>query len=122
ISGRMAMTRIIEIVGQGFSIRNYRHIPGAIVWSINAMQFALPKAGVKVDQRFWMDDPDIIRKVAPGYYAEILAARDDVITTRTIGFSPFMAYPLREVLCSYGMPPYFNCTPAYAIAYAGLFE
>ena len=99
------------------SIGNCANIADEI-WAINKMISHIPS-----DLCFRMDDLMHNREMMPGPYLELLKMHPLLVTSKAYPkeFPNSVEFPLIEVLENIGIP-YFNTTPAYALAYAMYLE
>ena len=109
----------VEIVGQGFSIRNYWK-SAEETWTINFTQLVIDEP----DLCFWMDDMSLLAKNRPVMTKFLQNLGDEIISSRWYPEYPFIKrFPLKQLFdnmeaklgaCNY----WFNNTVAYIVAYA----
>jgi hypothetical protein len=107
------MALSIEIVGRGFSIRNYRKTAD-VTLAINMTQLLIP-----CDYAMWADDPRVVTQFSDQEFAALIKASPAtlIIPEHLPEFPRSITYPLDDVLNRFGID-WLNCTPAYAIAWA----
>lgn len=92
--------RICEILGRGYSIKNYRHLPHASVYSVNLMQWVFAeKYGKPVTLAFWMDDLIATEAELPAVMEIIKKSDQPVMTSKANWNYPnAYAYPIVEII------------------------
>ena len=112
--------RAVEIVGIGFSLKNYFH-SGTETWTCNMGHFLHEKLNNHT-KTFIMDDFDLFEEKMKGFYEHIIKnGNKENISVYTSRVDPRWGwaklYPLHTVI-SYVNADWFNNTLAYMIAYA----